>query len=83
MFAGGRNEVFIPERGTRKEANKVIVIITDGDASDRDRGHIEAVKKKNILRLIIGVKYPEVSIWLMDRTTKSVEVIYLICDVNC
>ncbi|XP_058035416.1 integrin alpha-L [Ahaetulla prasina] len=49
------NEVFIPERGTRKEANKVIVIITDGDASDRDRGHIEAVKKKNILRLIIGI----------------------------
>uniref|UniRef100_A0A8C6XTX7 VWFA domain-containing protein n=1 Tax=Naja naja TaxID=35670 RepID=A0A8C6XTX7_NAJNA len=49
------NEVFISERGTRKEANKVIVIITDGDASDRDRGHIEAVKKKNILRLIIGI----------------------------
>ncbi|XP_070584984.1 integrin alpha-L [Erythrolamprus reginae] len=49
------NEVFIPERGTRKEANKVIVIITDGDASDRDQKHIEAVKKKNILRLIIGI----------------------------
>ncbi|ETE66456.1 Integrin alpha-L, partial [Ophiophagus hannah] len=49
------NKVFISERGTRKEANKVIVIITDGDASDRDKGHIEAVKKKNILRLIIGI----------------------------
>ncbi|XP_063157449.1 integrin alpha-L [Candoia aspera] len=49
------DEVFIPERGMRRGANKVIVIITDGDASDRDRGHIEAVKKKNIFRLIIGI----------------------------
>ncbi|XP_025031287.1 integrin alpha-L-like, partial [Python bivittatus] len=49
------NEVFIPERGMRKEANKVIVIITDGDATDVDKGHIEAVKKKNIFRLIIGI----------------------------
>ncbi|XP_062994414.1 integrin alpha-L [Elgaria multicarinata webbii] len=49
------DEVFTPKRGTRKGANKVIIIITDGDASDTDEGSIEAAKKKGIVRLIIGI----------------------------
>ncbi|KAJ7314101.1 hypothetical protein JRQ81_006036 [Phrynocephalus forsythii] len=49
------NNVFIPERGMREEANKVIVLITDGDASDSDKGIIAAASKKGILRLIIGI----------------------------
>ncbi|XP_061446391.1 integrin alpha-L isoform X3 [Rhineura floridana] len=49
-------DVFIPERGMRREANKVIIIITDGDATDRDSYRIiEVAKKKGILRLIIGI----------------------------
>ncbi|XP_044303916.1 integrin alpha-L [Varanus komodoensis] len=49
------NNVFIPERGMRKGANKVIIIITDGEASDGNNGNVEAAKAKGILRLIIGI----------------------------
>ncbi|XP_060112619.1 integrin alpha-L [Heteronotia binoei] len=49
--------VFVPERGTRPGANRVMVIITDGDATDSDAGgrSVQAAKDKKILRFIIGV----------------------------
>ncbi|KAH0626368.1 hypothetical protein JD844_001310 [Phrynosoma platyrhinos] len=49
------DNLFIPERGMREGANKVIILITDGDASDSDQGSIAAAKKKGILRLVIGI----------------------------
>ncbi|XP_053219434.1 integrin alpha-L isoform X1 [Podarcis raffonei] len=49
------DQVFIPERGMRKGSNKVIIIITDGVASDSDNGVIASAKKKGILRLAIGI----------------------------
>ncbi|XP_066486473.1 integrin alpha-L [Tiliqua scincoides] len=49
------DRVLIPERGTRPGANKVIILITDGDATDRDNGSIEKAKEKGILRLVIGI----------------------------
>ncbi|XP_077170640.1 integrin alpha-L isoform X2 [Paroedura picta] len=47
--------VFVPERGARPGANRVMVIITDGDASDSDDGSVKAAKDKKILRFIIGI----------------------------
>uniref|UniRef100_A0ABM5EIH2 Integrin alpha-L isoform X1 n=1 Tax=Pogona vitticeps TaxID=103695 RepID=A0ABM5EIH2_9SAUR len=49
------DNVFLPERGMREGSNKVIVIITDGLATDKDKGIIAEATKKGILRLIIGV----------------------------
>ncbi|XP_042327562.1 integrin alpha-L [Sceloporus undulatus] len=49
------DNLFIPERGMRQGANKVIILITDGDATDSDQGSIAAAKKKGILRLVIGI----------------------------
>nr|XP_056720202.1 integrin alpha-L [Euleptes europaea] len=48
-------KVFVPERGTREGANRVMVIITDGDATDSDNGSIKAAKDKKISRFIIGI----------------------------
>lgn len=49
------DKVLIPERGVRPGANKVIILITDGDATDNDNGIIEKAKEKGILRLVIGI----------------------------
>nr|XP_008119196.1 PREDICTED: integrin alpha-L isoform X2 [Anolis carolinensis] len=49
------NDLFTPERGMREGANKVIILITDGDATDDDLGSIAAARKKEILRLVIGI----------------------------
>ncbi|KAL8176601.1 UNVERIFIED_CONTAM: hypothetical protein K2H54_036848, partial [Gekko kuhli] len=48
-------KVFVPERGSRAGANRVMVIITDGDATDSDVGSVKAAKDKKILRFIIGI----------------------------
>uniref|UniRef100_A0A8D0BMN0 Integrin subunit alpha L n=1 Tax=Salvator merianae TaxID=96440 RepID=A0A8D0BMN0_SALMN len=51
--------VFTSENGMREGANKVMIIITDGEATDEynnvDGKSIRAAKKKGILRLVIGI----------------------------
>ncbi|XP_060942973.1 integrin alpha-M-like [Limanda limanda] len=42
--------------GASPDAIKVLVIITDGDPSDRDNGIIKKYDKKHIIRFVIGVK---------------------------
>lgn len=46
-----RTEVFRQDRGARPDATQVLIIITDGEATDS--GNIEAAK--DIIRYIIGV----------------------------
>uniref|UniRef100_A0A667Y0X9 VWFA domain-containing protein n=1 Tax=Myripristis murdjan TaxID=586833 RepID=A0A667Y0X9_9TELE len=46
-----------PAAGASHDATKVVVIITDGDPSDKDRrGIIAKYDSKNIIRFVIGVK---------------------------
>ncbi|XP_064329970.1 integrin alpha-L [Phalacrocorax carbo] len=47
--------VFTPERGARPGAKKVIIIITDGDATDDDNGSVREAEERGIIRYIIGV----------------------------
>ncbi|XP_053116772.1 integrin alpha-L isoform X3 [Hemicordylus capensis] len=47
--------IFTPECGMRPQANKAIIIITDGQATDIDTGGISAAKNKAITRFIIGI----------------------------
>lgn len=48
---GHRNNVFQQNLGARPDATKVLIIITDGEATDHD--NIDAAK--DIIRYIIGV----------------------------
>lgn len=50
-FLGHRTNVFKEESGARPDATKVLIIITDGEASDT--GNIDAAQ--DIIRYIIGV----------------------------
>lgn len=54
-FFGHRSHVFQEEAGARPDATKVLVIITDGEASDT--GNIDAAQ--DIIRYIIGVCCPD------------------------
>ncbi|XP_010782102.1 integrin alpha-M [Notothenia coriiceps] len=45
-----------PKAGASPDATKVVVLITDGDPSDRDRGIIKRYDDQNIIRFVIGVK---------------------------
>ncbi|KAI4832766.1 hypothetical protein KUCAC02_015715 [Chaenocephalus aceratus] len=45
-----------PKAGASPDATKVVVLITDGDPSDRDRGIIQRYDDQNIIRFVIGVK---------------------------
>ncbi|XP_059184742.1 integrin alpha-L-like isoform X1 [Centropristis striata] len=46
-----------PAAGASPDATKVVVVITDGDPSDRDRnGIIAKYDEKNIIRFVIGVR---------------------------
>ncbi|KAL3067537.1 hypothetical protein OYC64_017292 [Pagothenia borchgrevinki] len=45
-----------PKAGASPDATKVVVLITDGDPSDRDRGIIKIYDDQNIIRFVIGVK---------------------------
>ncbi|CAM5148790.1 unnamed protein product [Natator depressus] len=47
------DKVFTPERGAREDVTRVMIIITDGDPSDR--GNVTAAKNKKIVRYIIGI----------------------------
>uniref|UniRef100_A0A3Q3MM12 Integrin alpha-L-like n=1 Tax=Labrus bergylta TaxID=56723 RepID=A0A3Q3MM12_9LABR len=46
-----------PGAGASKDATRVLVLITDGDPSDKDRHNIiKRYDEKNIIRFVIGVK---------------------------
>ncbi|XP_074874900.1 integrin alpha-L isoform X1 [Buteo buteo] len=47
--------IFTPEKGARAGAKRVLIIITDGDATDQDRGSIREAEERDIIRYIIGV----------------------------
>ncbi|XP_059587390.1 integrin alpha-L isoform X2 [Alligator mississippiensis] len=47
------DHLFTPEHGAREDAKRVMIIITDGEASDN--GDVIAAEKKKITRYIIGV----------------------------
>lgn len=51
---GHRTEVFRQDLGARPDATKVLIIITDGEATDHD--NIDSAK--DIIRYIIGVRAP-------------------------
>ena len=51
---GHRTEVFRQELGARPDATKVLIIITDGEATDK--ANIDVAK--DIIRYIIGVRAP-------------------------
>lgn len=53
-FPGHRNNVFQQDLGARPDATKVLIIITDGEATDKE--NIDAAK--DIVRYIIGVWAP-------------------------
>jgi hypothetical protein len=53
-FPGHRTQVFRKELGARPDATKVLIIITDGEATDT--GNIDAAQ--DIIRYIIGVWPP-------------------------
>lgn len=45
-----------PKAGASQDATKVLVLITDGDPSDRDKNNItESYDKMNVIRFVIGV----------------------------
>lgn len=47
-----------PNSGASQDATKVLVLITDGDPSDRDRKNItDRYDQKNIIRFVIGVGF--------------------------
>lgn len=51
-----------PKAGASQDATKVLVLITDGDPSDRDRNNITgSYDKMNIIRFVIGVKAADLS----------------------
>ena len=54
-----RDELFENQAaGASPDATKVLVIITDGDPSDRDRnGIVKKYNDKEIIRLVIGVSW--------------------------
>ncbi|XP_074424006.1 integrin alpha-L-like isoform X2 [Larus michahellis] len=48
-------EIFTPERGARAGAKRVLILITDGDATDTDNGSVREAEERDITRYIIGV----------------------------
>ncbi|XP_062489193.1 integrin alpha-L-like, partial [Pezoporus occidentalis] len=49
------NRIFTPAAGARPGARRVLIIITDGDATDVDQGSVQEAEKNDIIRYIIGV----------------------------
>ncbi|KAM6188346.1 integrin alpha-L-like [Sarcoramphus papa] len=47
--------IFTPELGARAGAKQVMIIITDGDATDEDQGGVREAEERGIIRYIIGV----------------------------
>lgn len=59
LFDLHRDELFIPQAGARENANRVLVVITDGESHDRNRlGYVvQSAERKKIIRYAIGVSY--------------------------
>ncbi|XP_069841146.1 integrin alpha-L-like [Dendropsophus ebraccatus] len=49
------DEIFTPEAGARKQAKKVLLLLTDGEATDRNKGVTEKADKEGVTRYVIGV----------------------------
>ncbi|KAM4643767.1 integrin alpha-L-like [Amazona ochrocephala] len=49
------NRIFTPEAGARPGARRVLIIITDGDATDVDQGSVQEAEQNGIIRYVIGV----------------------------
>uniref|UniRef100_A0A8C5F7V6 VWFA domain-containing protein n=1 Tax=Gadus morhua TaxID=8049 RepID=A0A8C5F7V6_GADMO len=81
--------------GASPDATKVLVIITDGDPSDRDRnGIVKKYNDKEIIRLVIGVKQvkldnlyaiasePKTSLWIKGSAECKCKVNDLLFDLQ-
>uniref|UniRef100_A0A3B4EVJ8 Integrin alpha-X-like n=1 Tax=Pundamilia nyererei TaxID=303518 RepID=A0A3B4EVJ8_9CICH len=57
FFLFARNNVFTPQRGSRPNGKKVLIVITDGQSTDRYdlRDATKRAESKNIVRFAIGV----------------------------
>ncbi|XP_074023292.1 integrin alpha-L-like, partial [Numenius arquata] len=49
------HNIFTPEAGARAGAKRVLILITDGDATDKDNGSVREANERDIIRYIIGV----------------------------
>ncbi|KAM8987280.1 integrin alpha-L [Ara ararauna] len=49
------NWIFTPAAGARPGARRVLIIITDGDATDVDQGSVKEAEENDIIRYVIGV----------------------------
>lgn len=58
FFSIFREDIFEnPDSGASPDATKVLILITDGDPSDRDNDSeiTDKYNKKNVIRFVIGV----------------------------
>lgn len=53
------NNVFVASKGSRENAQKVLIVITDGESQRKDvlAGAVKAADSKNIVRFAIGVSF--------------------------
>ncbi|XP_066433262.1 integrin alpha-L-like isoform X2 [Eleutherodactylus coqui] len=49
------DEIFTPAAGVRQEAKRILLLLTDGEANDKNNGDTEAADKQKVTRYIIGV----------------------------
>ncbi|XP_030330375.1 integrin alpha-L-like [Strigops habroptila] len=47
--------IFTPAGGARAGARRVLIIVTDGDATDEDQGSVREAEQNDIIRYVIGV----------------------------
>lgn len=57
-FVSRRDELFTSQGGAKENANRVLVVITDGESNDRDQLESAAqnAEQKKISRYAIGVR---------------------------
>lgn len=57
FFLFDREKVFSPQKGSRPNVKKVLIVITDGKSNDHENleGAVEQAKNKSIARFVIGV----------------------------
>ncbi|XP_056410142.1 integrin alpha-L-like, partial [Hyla sarda] len=49
------NKIFTPEAGVRKEAKRIIVLVTDGEAYDENKGVTDKADENGVTRYIIAI----------------------------
>lgn len=56
-FLFDREKVFTPQSGSRPNAKKVLIVITDGESTDwwNLKGAVQKAEEKKIIRFAIGV----------------------------